>query len=344
LPGRIDLRSDTVTRPSAAMRRAMAEAECGDAEYDDDPSVRELQERAAELTDMEAALYLVTGTMCNQVALHIHTRPGDQIVCAAGAHISSTEASTSALLNGLSFRAVQTVQGVMRADDVRQALAPDPDRGRIVPLVSIENTFADGGGLPWPLEDLNSVSEVARGTGLAIHLDGSRIFNATAATGVAVAEYTANVDTVMFCLSKGLGAPIGSVLCGPSDLIEAARATKILFGISWRQAGITAAAGLVALEESPPLLPMDHERARRLAERIAEMTPKAINLDTVATNFIFVDPHALGMDAAELAARLGAAGLLANVVDDRVRFVTHRDVSDADIDRASVLWREVTGD
>jgi threonine aldolase len=338
---RIDLRSDTVTRPSPAMRRAMAEAECGDAEYDDDPSVRRLEERAAELTGKAGAIYLVTGTMCNQVAMHVMARPGDQVVCAEGAHLANTEVATSALLNGLSFRQVPTRDGIMPPDDVLAALEPDPDRGQVVPLVAVENTFADGGGVPWALDDLRAVRSTAMGAGLPLYLDASRIFNASAATGTPVSDYAAQADALMFCLSKGLGAPIGSVLCGSRDFIEQARATKILFGISWRQAGLTAAAGLVALDESPPLLRADHAHARRLADRIAEVTPAAVDPERVRTNMVFVDPGSLGMTAAALARSLELRGVLVNVVGSRVRFVTHRDISSADVEAAADAWEEI---
>jgi threonine aldolase len=338
---RIDLRSDTVTRPSAAMRRAMAEADCGDAEYDDDPTVRRLEERAAELTGKEAAIYLVTGTMCNQVAMHVMARAGDQVVCAEGAHLANTELAASALLNGLSFRQVATRDGVMPPEDVRAALEPDPDRGRIVPLVAVENTFAEGGGVPWVLEDVRAVRSVATGAGLPLYLDASRIFNASVATGTAVSDYATQADALMFCLSKGLGAPIGSVLCGTAAFIDEARATKILFGISWRQAGLTAAAGLVALEEGPPHLPTDHANASRLAERIAEASAGAVDPEHVRTNMVFVDPGVLGLSAADLAQRLAALGVLVNVVGFRVRFVTHRDVSAADIELAADAWEAI---
>jgi threonine aldolase len=336
---RVDLRSDTVTRPTPAMRRAMADAEVGDAEYDDDPTVRALQDRAAEVTGKEAAIYLVTGTMCNQVALHVLTQPGSFVVAAADAHISGSEVATSALLSGVAYRQIATADGILGPDEVREGLEPDADRGPVVDLVAVENTYSAGGGVPWPLEALRAVRGVTAEAGVALHMDGSRIFNASAATGVPVSSYAAETDAVMFCLSKGLGAPIGSMLCGTAAFVEEARATKILFGISWRQAGITAAAGLVALDESPPLLPQDHANARLLAESICERTPGAVDLERVRTNIVFADPSVLGLRSAEAARRLEAAGVLVNVAGSRVRFVTHRDVTAADMAVAAEAWR-----
>lgn len=341
---RIDLRSDTVTRPSPAMRRAMAEAEVGDAEYDDDPTVRLLQERAAEVTGTEAAIYLVTGTMCNQIAMHVLTRPGHVVICPRDAHVAGVEGSTSALLSGLTFRQVPTENGVMASDDVESSLEPDPDRGPIVDLIAVENTHQVGGGTPWSLDELQAVAKIARQAELPLYMDGSRIFNASVATGTPVSAYAAETNAMMFCLSKGLGAPIGSMLCGPADLVEEARGTKHLFGISWRQAGITAAAGIVALDESPGRLHEDHENARRLAEGIADRTPGAVDPARVLTNIVFADPAVLGFTASQVAERLAAHYVLVNVVGDRVRFVTHCDVSTTDVGAALEAWQTVARD
>lgn len=323
------------------MRRAMAEAEVGDAEYDDDPSVNQLQERAAEVMGTEAAIYLVTGTMCNQIALHVLARAGHEVSCVAGSHIAGVEAPAAALLNALTCRQIPSEDGVVSPEAVVASLEPDPDRGQIVDLVAIENTHSSAGGTPWEIDDVRGVAKVVRDAGLPLYMDASRVFNASAATGTAVAEYAAETHALMFCLSKGLGAPIGSMLCGPADFVAEARATKILFGISWRQAGITAAAGLVALDESPGRLHEDHELARVLAEGIAEATPDAISLDRVRTNILFVDPSALGLSPVELESRLKERGVLVNTAGTRVRFVTHRDVSRDGIDTALAAWREL---
>jgi threonine aldolase len=319
----------------------MAEAEVGDAEYDDDPTVNLLQDRAAEVTGKEAAIYLVTGTMCNQIAVHVFSRPGHSVVCAERSHVGGIEGPAAAILNGVTFREVPVRRGIMEAPEVRAALEPDPDRGDVVDMISIENTYSAGGGVPWSLDQVEAIGRVASEARLPVYMDASRIFNASAATGTSVTEYCSGAEAVMFCLSKGLGAPIGSVLCGPGAFIQEARNTKILFGISWRQAGITAAAGLVALKESPGRLHEDHENARRLAEAIVETTPDAVDLATVRTNMVFVEPGSLGMNADQLADRLKEEGVLANTVDGRVRFVTHQDVSSKDIDDAVEAWRRI---
>jgi threonine aldolase len=334
-----DLRSDTITRPTLEMRRAMAQAEVGDAEYDDDPTVIRLQERAAEITGKEAAIYLVTGTMCNQIALHLFARPGFFVVCSRNSHVANVELATSSMLSGIAFRELASEDGTLRSEDLADAFEEDADRGKIVDLVSVENTHAMGGGTPWAIEDLRGVRKAASGADVPLYMDASRVFNASAATGTPVAEYAAEADALMFCLSKGLGAPIGSVLCGSEAFIREAKGAKILFGISWRQAGVTAAAGLVALENAPQRLHEDHERARRLAEGLVEITPDTLDLHRVRTNMIFARTAPLGLSAPETEQRLSSLGVLVNHIDDTVRFVTHIDVSDDDVDEALSAWR-----
>ncbi|MFL5737050.1 MAG: threonine aldolase family protein [Actinomycetota bacterium] len=336
-----DLRSDTTTRPTPAMRRAMADAVVGDAEYDDDPTVLRLQERAAEITGKEAAIYLVTGTMCNQIALHLLARPGFFVVCSRNSHVGNVELATSSMLSGIAFREIDSDDGTLRAEDLDGAFEEDADRGRIVDLVSVENTHSMGGGTPWAIDDLRGVRKVANEAGVPLYMDASRVFNASAATGTPVADYAAETDALMFCLSKGLGAPIGSVLCGSEAFIREAKGAKILFGISWRQAGVTAAAGLVALETAPQRLHEDHERTRRLAEGLAEITPYAVDLRRVRTNMIFARTAPLGLAAPEAEERLAALGVLVNYIGDTIRFVTHIDVSDDDVDQALTAWSEL---
>ena len=265
---RVDLRSDTVTTPSPAMRRAMAEAEVGDDWFGDDPTVNRLQERAAEATGKEAALFVPTGTMANQIGLRLHFRgTGHLVVAEATSHVASTEVASSAVLSGIAYRTIPgDERGRITPEQVRAALEPDELYDvEVVDLVAVENTHGHAGGTVLGVEDLRAIRKVALEAGVPVHLDGARIFNAAAATGVDVVEWTREVDTVMFCVSKGLGAPVGSLLCGPAELIREARRLKILFGGGWRQAGVLAAAGLVALEEGPGRLHEDHARARRLA-------------------------------------------------------------------------------
>jgi threonine aldolase len=343
---RVDLRSDTVTTPSGEMRAAMADAEVGDAWYGDDPTVNRLQERAAELVGMEAGLYVPTGTMANQIGLALHVSgAGHLVVCEERAHVATTEVMTSAVLSGIAYRTGSGAPtGVMTADLARSLLEPDDYFDvEIVDLLAAENTVGGYGGAVLDVEELRAVRKVTEEAGVPIHLDGARIWNAVAAAGVDVIEWTSQVDTMMFCLSKGLGAPIGSVLCGPSELIREARRIQILLGGAWRQAGVVAAAGLVALERGRERLVDDHVRARRLAEAIAELTPGAVDLDGVVTNMVFVDTEAVGMSARETVERLAALGVGAVPIGaTTLRMVTHVDVDDDEIAIAIDGWRTAT--
>lgn len=345
---RVDLRSDTVTTPSEAMRRAMASAEVGDAWYGDDPTVNRLQERAAELTGTEAALFVATGTMANQIGLRLHVPgAGHLAACEVGAHVATTEMMTSAVLSGISYRTgSDTPKGYMTEALARGLLEPDDYFDvEVVDLLEVENTCGGYGGTVLPAAELAAVRSVARGAGVPIHLDGARLWNAVAATGEDVTAWTSHVDTLMFCLSKGLGAPIGSVLCGPADLMREARRIWILYGGAWRQAGIVAAAGLVALEEGRDRLVEDHVRARRLAEAVTELAPGSVDLEMVETNMVFVDTDVMGMPAATVLTRLAALGVGAVPVGPAtVRMVTHVDVDDEGIAIAIDAWRSVVAD
>jgi threonine aldolase len=275
----VDLRSDTVTKPSAAMRRAMADAEVGDDWFGDDPTVNRLQERAAEAVSKEAALYVPTGTMANQIGLRLHFRgTGHLVLAEASAHVSTTEVMSSAALSGMAFRGLRgDRRGQITPEQVGACLAPDPEDVEVVDVVAVEDTHGHAGGRVMAMDDLRGITKLAREHDLPVHLDGARIFNASVASGTPVAEIAAEADTVMFCVSKGLGAPIGSLVCGPAELMREARRMKVLFGGAWRQAGVVAAAGLVALEEGPKRLHEDHERAGRLAEGIAEVLPGVVD-------------------------------------------------------------------
>jgi threonine aldolase len=341
MPSPIDLRSDTVTKPSDAMRRAMAAAEVGDDWYGDDPTVNRLQDRVAELTGKEAAAYLPTGTMCNQIAMHAFARSGRFVACEASAHVCGPEATSSAVLSGISFHRIPAPRGQLTADLVTRALQPDPYDVDVVDLVALENTHQVGGGTVMPVEEMRAIHKVAADRGVPVYLDGARIFNACAVTGADIAEYAAETDAMMFCLSKGLGAPIGSVLAGEADFVREARRLKILFGGAWRQAGIMAAAGLVALDEGPKRLHQDHARARRLAEGVAEVLPGSVDPEAVETNMVFVDVGAVGLDVLEVLGRLKAERVLVTTVAGKVRMLTHVDVSDADVDGAIAAWHRV---
>ena len=335
----IDLRSDTVTRPTEAMRRAMAAAEVGDDWYGDDPTVNRLQELAAGLAGRDAALYLPTGTLCTQIALHALARAGHQVVTEASSHVCGMEAHSAAAMSGITFRTLRGERGLLTAGQVAAALRPDPYDVTVVDLVTIENTHQVGGGSVWPVAEVAAVAGACRAAGVPLYLDGARIFNACAVTGATLADYAAQVGALMFCLSKGLGAPIGSLLVGDAEFIREARRLKILFGAAWRQAGVMAAAGLIALEEGPKRLAEDHENARVLAEGIAEVLPGAVDPDAVRTNIVFVDAAGTGRSAPEWASALAAQGVLVTMVAGKVRMLTHRDVSAADIRAALAAWR-----
>jgi threonine aldolase len=340
----VDLRSDTITTPSPAMRTAMAQAEVGDDWFGDDPTVNRLQDRAAEITGKEAALYVPTGTMANQIALRLHFRgTGHLVVAESRAHVTTTEVMSAAALSGIAFRAIAgDGRGRLSADQVRRSLEPDePYDVDVVDLVSVENTHGHAGGTVMSVEDLRAIRKVAQEAGVPVHLDGARIFNAAVASGTDVAEFCAEVDTMMFCVSKGLGAPIGSLVCGPADMVREARRLKILFGGAWRQAGVVAAAGLVALEDGPLRLHEDHARARRLAEGVAEAMPGGLDSEAVETNMVYVDTEAVGMEPLDAIARLKEQRVGATLVSGKVRMVTHIDVTDRDIETAIAAWRTV---
>jgi threonine aldolase len=327
------------------MRKAMADAEVGDDIFGDDPTVNSLQERVAELVGKDAALYTVTGTMANQTALRVFCHQGHEVVAEATAHVITVEKISAATLSGVTYRPIAGERGRLSAEQVARALDPDADplRLRVVDLIAVENTHQVGGGTVLPLETLREIHKVAADAGLPLYMDGARVFNASAASGVDVSEYASEVDAMMFCFSKGLGAPIGSILCGPADFIEEARRVRVQFAGGWRQAGVIAAAAHVALDEGPGRLHEDHANARRLAEGVAEVVPGALDPSLVETNIVFADPSPLGLSPVQMADRLRGEGILATLVAGKVRMLTHRDVSTADIDTAVSAWRTIAG-
>jgi threonine aldolase len=330
----IDLRSDTVTKPTPAMREAMARADVGDDVYGEDPTVNALQERVAALLGKEAALFVPSGTMANQVALGVLTRPGDEIVCDAGAHCISFESGALAALWGVQARTVAAERGLLDPAAVEAMIRPVHDVYPRTRVIEVENTHNRGGGAVYPLERVRALGELARRRGLHLHLDGARLWHACAATGVEPAEYAREATTVSVCLSKGLGAPAGSLVAGPRDLVADARRLRKRLGGGMRQAGVLAAAGMHALDHHLARLPEDHANARRLAGGLLEL-PGASLAFPVETNLVFV--AFAGRSAADVSARLAREGVLANPEGSRadlVRMVTHLDVSRADVDEA----------
>jgi threonine aldolase len=336
-PAPVDLRSDTVTRPTAAMLDAMHRAEVGDDVFGDDPTVLRLQEEAARLLGKEAALLVPSGTMANQVAIRSHTEPGDEIVVEAGAHIWRYEGGAYAALSGVSVARVEAVRGILTADAVRAAIRPEGGLGHFPPtrLVCVEQSSNSGGGTVYPLARLGEIAAVARDHGLRLHMDGARLFNAAVALGVEAAAIAAPFDSVSFCLSKGLGCPVGSLVVGSQAFVDRAHRFRKMFGGGMRQAGYLAAAGLHALAHHVDRLADDHRRARRLGEALAAMPRLAVDLASVETNMVYVDVAATGVDARAFAARLAEDGVrVVTVGPTRVRAVTHLDVDDAGVDRA----------
>lgn len=327
VPGRtIDLRSDTVTRPTPAMRAAMAAAEVGDDVYGEDPTVAKLEARAAALFEREAAVFVPSGTMGNQIAIRVHTQPGQEVICEAHAHILEWEMATMASFSGCLPRAIDGNHGVLTWAQVRAAIAPKLYYRAQTGLIALENTHNMAGGTVAPPDVLKEIWAGAKDAGIPLHLDGARIFNAAVSLGVGVVELTRGFDTVMFCLSKGLCAPVGSMLVGTRQHMERARTVRKALGGGMRQAGVLAAAGLVALETMTSRLAEDHANARLLAEGLAEMRGVEIDLATVQSNIVRFRLKD-GKSAPGLASRLKERDVLVGATGpDTVRLVTHHDV------------------
>jgi threonine aldolase len=339
----VDLYSDTVTRPTPAMRQAMAAAEVGDEQQREDPTVNRLQEMVAGLLGKEAALFLPSGTMCNQIAFAVHCRPGDEIILHEFAHPYLYEAGGPAPLVGAVMRPLSGSRGLFTAEQVRRAIHPPVHYMPRSRVVSIEQTSNISGGVCWPLAQLEEVCSVARAAGLACHIDGARLVNAVVATGTPASRYGALVDSVWLDLTKGLGAPVGAVLAGSRDFIEAAWVFKQRFGGAMRQAGIVAAAGIYALENHVARLAEDHERARALARGLADIPGIVLDPEAVETNIVIFDVHGTGLTAEQFAQRsLDAHGVRFSVITPAtVRAVTHLDVPPDGVTRALEAAREI---
>ena len=336
----IDLRSDTVTRPTPEMRVAMAAAEVGDDVYGEDPTINLLEKRAAEIFGREAALFVPTGTMGNQIGIRLHTQPGQEVICESRAHILDWEMATTAVFSGCLVRAVVAERGVLTWKHIEPLIVGRGAFRAATGLIELENTANLAGGSVTPLAVMEEICENAKDRKLPVHLDGARIFNAATALGVDVKTLTRGADTVMFCLSKGLCAPVGSMLTGSAELMERARIYRKALGGGMRQAGILAAAGLIALEEMPARLHEDHANARLLAETLSHIEGVAIDLDAVESNIVVFQLTG-GMTAAELVARLKARGILASTVGPQaIRLVTHHDVGRAACVRAAEALTE----
>jgi threonine aldolase len=344
-PTRVDLRSDTVTQPTPAMREAMATAPIGDDVLGDDPTVKALEARAAQLLGKEAALFVPSGSMSNAVAIRTQTQPGDEIVTEATSHIYVYEGGGYAALSGCSVALVRGERGLMNPADVAKAIRKADGSLSHFPngsLVCVENTSNRGGGTVYPQDSLDAIATVAKEHDCAAHLDGARLFNAAVSSGTGPARMVREFDTISVCLSKGLGAPVGSVLVGSRDLIARAHRWRKLFGGGMRQAGILAAAGLHALEHHVARLADDHRRARRLAEAVDAMDGFSVDLATVETNMAYIKTLG-GAIAGQVVAALAEHGVdLMSLGPDSLRVVTHLHISDADIDRAIAAFQKTS--
>ena len=339
----IDLRSDTVTRPTPAMRQAMAEAEVGDDVFGDDPTLRRLEERVAALTGKEAALYVVSGTMGNQLAIRSQTSHGDEIVLDKRCHIYDYECGAASAISGVQTYTIESDRGRFDpAAITHRAARGENDHFPPPTLLCLENTHHRSGGAVVPLESMQAAAAAARAKGLRVHLDGARLWNASVATGIAIAKYAAVADTVQMCFSKGLGAPVGSILAGPADVIRRARRFRKMLGGGIRQGGVLAAACLHALDHHVERLADDHARAKRLAEALAGLPGLDVSPDRVDTNMVLVGITDPEDDADHAVARARAEGILVGRMDTRiVRLALHLDVDDAKLARVIDVLRRV---
>ena len=341
MSGVIDLRSDTITRPTQGMRRAMADAEVGDDMFGEDPTVRRLEERFCEITGMAAAVFVPSGTMANQLAIRSQTEPGDEVICHPESHIIHYESGGPAALSGVMIRAAAGPRGTFAAEDLRGLVRADDPHCSVSKLVSLENTHNRGGGRVWPIDQLQAVIDAAHDLGMRAHVDGARIWNASVASGESVRAILANADSVSACFSKGLGAPVGSALASDAATIKRARRFRKMFGGSMRQAGVLAAAALYALDHHMERLADDHANARAFAERLAETPGIVVDPAGVETNIVFFDIDPVFGPAGAFVQRCAAAGVL--MFDEgrtRVRAVTNLHVSVADaLDAAERVGR-----
>ncbi|MHB2148760.1 low-specificity L-threonine aldolase [Calditrichota bacterium LG25] len=339
----VDLRSDTLTRPDEGMRQAMASAEVGDDVFGEDPTVNLLQEKIAELTGKKAALFVASGTMGNQVSINAHTQPGDEVICEERAHIFNYESGSPAMLSGVQLRPLPGKYGVLDVEEVEEAIRPADHHFPQTRLISLENTHNRWGGTIYPLDEIKKMHKLAKKYKLKMHLDGARLWNASIATGITIKEFSRYFDSVSLCFSKGLGAPVGSVIAGDEDFIERAHRYRKAYGGGMRQAGILAAAAIYAIEHNWQRMADDHRRARTLAETINDMPGLVVNLQTVQTNIVIVDTSLTGRSSAEIASRLLEEGVkVIAFAPTRLRVVTHLHIDDQAIERAIEAFKNVS--
>ncbi len=330
----IDIRSDTVTKPSKGMREMMANAEVGDDVFGEDPTVNRLQEYVADLLGKEAALYVPSGTMANQISINAHTQPGNEVICESGCHLFNYEAGGPALLSGVMLRTLDGKKGSLSAEQIEENIRPDNSHFAQTTLITLENTHNRAGGTIFPFEEIKKISALAKDRKIKIHLDGARLMNAVVATGIKASEWTSYFDSASICLSKGLGAPVGSVIAGSGEFIQKAHRYRKTYGGGMRQSGVIAAAGIYALENNMERLSDDHDNARKFAEGISALDGISVDLDWVQTNIVMIDIDPSRGTGAEWVEALDAGGVaILATAPQRLRAVFHLDVSSEDTNR-----------
>jgi threonine aldolase len=340
----IDLRSDTVTKPTPGMRKAIAEAEVGDDVFGEDPTVNALQEKVAKILEKEAAIFVPSGTMANQLAIKSHTQPGDEVIIEATSHPYNFEGGGGAAISGIQFYCLKGVRGVLDASQIEEAIRPDDHHFPVTKLICLENTHNRGGGSIYPIEKMIEIYRLAKSKGLLVHLDGARLWNASVATGIKSQKYAQWADSVSVCLSKGLGAPIGSLVAGSKTFIERVHRFRKMFGGGMRQAGIIAAAGIYALDHHVERLKEDHQNAKRLALGLKELNGVSIIPEHVETNIVIFDVIHTGWTAPQVAEAMKSNGVLIHPLGKtQIRLVTHLDVTSEDIEVALKAFEKVLG-
>ncbi len=338
----IDLRSDTVTKPSQAMRQAIAEAEVGDDVFEDDPTVNRLEEMVAEVLGKERALFVPSGTMANEVTIKSWTEPGDEVVLEADSHIYNYEVGAPSVLCGVQLHTLEGKRGVLTVEQILDQVRLQDIHVPPTTLICLENTHNRAGGTIYPIDEIKRIREATKPLGIKMHLDGARLWNATIATGIPLDRYAGYFDSVSVCLSKGLGAPIGSLISGNSDFIQLARRNRKMFGGGMRQVGIIAAAGIYAIENNFNRLIDDHRNAKALAQGLSEIPKISVDLESVQTNIVVIDIKKSGMKVNDLLEKLKEKGVLAVPFGkDQIRCVTHLDVDRGDVYRAIEVFKEV---
>lgn len=338
----IDLRSDTVTKPTPAMRKAMLEAEVGDDVFGEDPTVNALQEKVAKILGKEAAIFVPSGTMSNQLSVKAHTQPGDEVIIEVTSHLYNFEGGAGAALSGVQFYCPKGVRGILEASQIEGAIRPDDHHYAVTKLICLENTHNRGGGSIYSIERMHEIYQLAKSKGLLIHLDGARLWNASVATGIKPHDYAQYADSVSVCLSKGLGAPIGSLVAGSKTFIDRVHRFRKMFGGGMRQVGIIAAAGIYALDHHIERLKEDHQNAKRLALGLKEFKGVSVNPEHVETNIVIFDVSNTGMTSVRVKEMMVREGVLIHAMGKtQIRLVTHLDVSSEDIEVVLKVFEKV---